>query len=39
MEAIFEFAVTLGELLTTTKLGAVVLGMALVSFIAKAVRS
>lgn len=39
MEALFEFAVTLGELLTTTKLGAVVLGMVLVSFIAKVVRS
>lgn len=39
MEALLEFAVTLGELLTTTKLGAVVLGMVLFSFIAKVVRS
>jgi len=38
MEAIFEFLYTLGELLITTPIGAILLGMAFVSFLAKAVR-
>ena len=39
MDTVFDFLLTLGELLVTTPIGAILLGVVLVSFVSKVVRS